>query len=441
MKLKTLSIIICNLLICNQQFSQSITNTLGASGLFSIKFNSTTYFSLSQSTGNVSLNKGLILPNTNSTSTDGIIFKEGDRFLHNYGPFNTFLGIISGNFTTSGAFNTAVGHSTLSANTTGTYNTAIGQGSLFANTTGNRNTAMGFQTLISNTSGYENTVVGSSSLLSNTTGRNNSAFGFHSLYFNTTGNENTAVGFQTLYSNTTGFNNSAFGSGALYSNVDGAVNCAFGLGSLKNNTTGSTNVGFGNATLLYNTTGSNNSAVGSGSLLNNTTGMLNTAIGIFSGQNISTGYNNTAIGCDAQVPNGAADNQVRIGNTSVTYAGIQVAWTITSDRKWKEDITTLPLGLKFISRLNPVSYSRINDESKKTEYGLIAQEVEEVLKEEGAENSAMITVTDAGNYELRYNDLLAPMIKAIQELKAENEILKEKVEKLEKSRINISPGN
>jgi hypothetical protein len=64
--------------------------------------------------------------------------------------------------------------------------------------------------------------------------------------------------------------------------------------------------------------------------------------------------------------------------------------------------------------------------NRKTEYGLIAQEVEEVLKQEGVENSAMITVTDEGNYELRYNDLLAPMIKAIQELKAENDKLQEK---------------
>jgi uncharacterized coiled-coil DUF342 family protein len=47
-----------------------------------------------------------------------------------------------------------------------------------------------------------------------------------------------------------------------------------------------------------------------------------------------------------------------------------------------------------------------------------------VLKDLGIENHAMLTITDEGMYELRYNDLIAPMIKAIQELKEQNEQLK-----------------
>ena len=88
------------------------------------------------------------------------------------------------------------------------------------------------------------------------------------------------------------------------------------------------------------------------------------------------------------------------------------------------------LGLDFISKLNPVLYNRINDENQKIEYGLIAQELEQVLKEEGVINSAMLTIDGAGRYELRYNDLLAPMIKAIQELKNENDHLRSEVERL-----------
>jgi galactitol-specific phosphotransferase system IIB component len=122
------------------------------------------------------------------------------------------------------------------------------------------------------------------------------------------------------------------------------------------------------------------------------------------------------------VPSGTSSNQIRLGNTAITYAGIQVAWTVTSDRRYKDNITPLGLGLGFISKLNPVSYVRKNDENKKTEYGLIAQEVEEVLKELGIENHGMLTVTDEGMYELRYNDLIAPMIKAIQELKEKSDV-------------------
>jgi hypothetical protein len=124
---------------------------------------------------------------------------------------------------------------------------------------------------------------------------------------------------------------------------------------------------------------------------------------------------------------GTDSNQIRLGNSAITYAGIQVAWTVTSDRRYKENINPIGLGLGFITKLNPVSYVRKNDEKGRTEYGLIAQEVEQVLKECGIENHAMLTITDEGMYELRYNDLIAPMIKAIQELKIQNEKLSEEL--------------
>jgi hypothetical protein len=238
------------------------------------------------------------------------------------------------------------------------------------------------------------------------------------------GSYNTAVGHSSLSSLTTGFDNSAFGYISLLNNTTGNYNSAFGYSSLYSNTTGSSNSAFGNWSLTSNTTGNGNSAFGTSSLYSNTTGEFNTAVGLNAGWNITTGSNNIAIGNSAQVPTGTASNQIRLGNTSITYAGIQVAWTITSDRRYKDNIKSLEFGLGFISKLNPVSYTRKNDENHKTEYGLIAQEVEEVLKSEGIENHAMLTVTDEGMYELRYNDLLAPMIKAIQELKMKNEELK-----------------
>ncbi|KAF5059855.1 Chaperone of endosialidase [anaerobic digester metagenome] len=124
------------------------------------------------------------------------------------------------------------------------------------------------------------------------------------------------------------------------------------------------------------------------------------------------------------MPNAAGSNQVRIGSTTVTYAGVQVAWTITSDRRWKENVQTSELGLSFINALHPVSYVRKNDENHKTEFGFIAQELEETLQEFKVTNSGILTSDDDGMLSLRYNDLIAPMVKAIQELKAENDLLK-----------------
>jgi len=365
--MKTLNLIFTltlTLLLSGVIYSQNITGTLGTGGLFSIRTSSDTLFRISQSTGNVSLFRNMELGGIeNSTSTRGVITKNGLRFIHNYqvpgtNGQNTFIGLEAGNFTTSGS------------GTNASFNTGVGYKSLYSLTIGNFNSALGVQSLSYNTTGYDN-----------------SAFGTYSLYNNTTGNSN-----------------SAFGSGSLINNAAGNQNSAFGFYSLPSNTTGNSNSAFGHWSLYFNTTGS-----------------FNTAIGLQAGSNITTGSNNIAIGYFAQVPTATADNQIRLGNTSITYAGIQVAWTVTSDRRYKENIQPLNLGLGFISKLNPVSYYRKADEKQRTEYGLIAQEVEQVLKECGVEKPGMLTITDEGMYELRYNDLVAPMIKAIQELKEKSD--------------------
>ena len=144
-----------------------------------------------------------------------------------------------------------------------------------------------------------------------------------------------------------------------------------------------------------------------------------------------TGDNNIAIGAYAQVPSSSGSNQVMIGNISITYAGIQVPWTITSDKHWKSDIRDSHLGLDFISKLRPVSYYRNNDENKKIEYGFIAQELEAVLNIAGASNNGIISKNDEGMYGVRYNDLIAPMVKAIQEQQEIIKALQERIIELE----------
>lgn len=412
MKILLTTIIISIMLVNFVSNAQDITNTLAPNGKFKIKDGSADYLSLSQTTGNLTLFRNLELGGyPNSSATFGVITKGGIRFLHNYQAFgtdgyNTFMGLNAGNFTMSGphsydaSYNTAVGNEALSSLTTGHYNSALGTYSLYNNSSGALNSAFGYQSLFSNTEGYSNC-----------------AFGTYSLSSNVDGFRNSGFGEQALFSNTSGYGNSAFGWEALSYNETGVVNSAFGYRSLFNLTLGD-----------------GNSAYGFGSLFNNSTGSYNTAIGYSAGSNIITGNNNIIIGYNAQVPSNESDNQVRIGNSSIGYAGIQVAWTVTSDRRWKENIQPTNLGLDFISKLTPVSYTRINDENHRTEYGLIAQELEEVLKKEGIENTGMLNVTDEGYYELRYNDLFAPMIKAIQELSIKNEKLSERLhsEKIEK---------
>jgi len=539
MKTIALKIIFSVLVVSSIISAQNITNTLGTNGSFKIKDGTTDYLNLDQTTGNISLLRNIEIGGViNSTSTRGVITKNGQRFIHNYQApgtlgYNTFIGVASGNFTLSGSggassYNTSVGYQSLSSLRTGSQNSSFGAFSLAINNSGNNNSAFGYSSMFNNNTGSDNSSFGRYSLYNNTGGNNNSAFGFQSLNQNSIGNnnsafgssslfmntgnnnsafgygaltnntadDNSAFGYRSLFVNTTGIWNSSFGSSALSFNSTGSGNSAFGFFSLYNNNTGFQNAAFGSLSLRQNTTGANNSAFGHSALYNNsigsgnsafgslalssntsdynsafgfsalytntngysnsafgwnalrnsngigntavgtealftkTAGDQNTSIGYFSGYNITTGSNNITIGYNAQVPNNAGSNQVRIGDVSINYAGIQVAWTITSDRRWKENIQPLNLGLNFISELNPVSYTRTNDESHKNEFGLIAQEIEEVLDEYGIENTGMLTKTEEGMYELRYNDLLAPMIKAIQELKLENDKLRSELESL-----------
>ncbi|MDD2986039.1 tail fiber domain-containing protein [Flavobacterium sp.] len=257
-----------------------------------------------------------------------------------------------------------------------------------------------------------------------TTDNNDVVFKRNNIISGRIGGNNTAFGNSALSSNTSGGDNVAYGTSALKSNTTGERNVANGFEALKDNTTGDRNLANGSFALKLNTTGSFNVANGNQALYSNTTGSYNTAIGDNALYSNTTGSNNTGLGKGAYAPSATGSNQVRIGNAAVTYAGVQVAWTITSDQRWKENIQKSALGLNFINDLEPVSYNRKNDESKKIEYGFIAQELEKTLAEYKVTNAGIITKDDEGMLSVRYNDLLAPMVKAIQELKAENDKLK-----------------
>jgi len=343
---------------------------------------------------------------------------------------NTAIGNFALLSNTSGYYNVAVGSEALNTNTTGNSNVATGFGSLNFNSTGIQNTAIGTSSLASNTVADNNTAVGFQSLFLNSTGHTNTANGVQTLYNNSNGTDNVANGYQALYNNTTGIRNTASGNQALFSNTIGDTNTANGYIALFSNSTGYRNTSIGRAALYSNTTGYDNTASGVSALFSNVTGQYNTAIGSSALGNISSSSNNIGLGYNAQVPNSEASNQVRIGNTSITYAGTQVAWSVTSDSRWKENIQESNLGLNFITDLKPVFYTRKNDDTKKVEYGIIAQELEASLLKFGADTNGIITKDDEGMYSVRYNDLLAPMIKAIQEQQVMIETLKAEIQEL-----------
>lgn len=341
---------------------------------------------------------------------------------------------------TSGTQNTAVGTYALTANAThggstavgyqamayyalgdlgagATYNTAVGtyalRGPLAPGNTGISDTAVGYQALYSNTTGSGNVAVGYSALYSNTTGIYNVAVGYEALYSNTVVSGNIAIG-NTALRNTVAAGNTAIGTAALQTNVGGDYNTALGDNALQANPAGTQNTAIG-ASALHGIGGNYNTALGYAALFT-ASGSNNTALGNNSGSAITTGSNNTTLGNNAQVPNGANSNQVRIGSATVTYAGVQVAWTVTSDRRIKKDIQDSDLGLAFIEKLRPVSY-RLKNGNNRLDYGFVAQDVEQAL-----DGRVTNMVTQMGDemktYQIRGNDLIAPLVKAVQEIVA-----------------------
>jgi hypothetical protein len=370
------------------------------------------------------------LPATTAAGA-GVITLGGNPFLHNYGPAsagNTFVGQQAGNFTMGGLNSYE-----------GTNNTAIGSQSLFSNTTGFSNTASGSQSLYANTTGTSNTASGTDSLYLNTTGSFNTASGASSLFVNTTGAHNTASGYQSLVSNKTGTDNTASGSNSLFSNTTGSFNTASGTNSLFSNTTGNYNTASGSISLYFNTTGYRNTASGYYSLYSNTTGYQNTASGYNAGFTNTTGVNNTFLGTgtDAATNNlydatavgfGAivdASYHVRIGDTNVTQIGGQVAWSNLSDARHKENIRDLDLGLDFVLQLRPVSFT-MKQGNGRTDMGFLAQDVEAVLGDDY--NVLGIGGDQDRTLSLRGTDLIAPMVKAIQEQDATIKVQQAQIE-------------
>ena len=161
-----------------------------------------------------------------------------------------------------------------------------------------------------------------------------------------------------------------------------------------------------------------------------------------------TGIANTSTNCRGRTPAGTlraywgGDGNVRaaasadatgtyyFGTSSIYWAGVyaQGGNLLTSDARKKTDIIDSDLGLAFIQALRPVRYRWVQcgyvDADGQTQtragirphYGLLAQEVQTAMGERDFAGFAYDPDGDA--YCLRYEEFIAPLIKAVQELAA-----------------------
>lgn len=353
------------------------------------------------------------------------------------------LTIGRGNSASSAVSNCAVGHQSLNSIGTGSNNTAIGHQALSSVINNSNNTAIG-ASQTSGTSTSQSVIVGS---VATCTNDNSVVIGYSSKGSNSgvtigSGSGRSAGNYNTVCGRNS-FNN-AGASSAGY-------NCILGPNCATANMTGNYNniVGATSGTAI--TSGSNNCIIGTSAGNNITTHSNNSFVGYNSGST-GTAYSNCSI-LGANVNVLSANNQVQLGDSSTTtyaYGAVQDR----SDSRDKNFITDTDLGLDFINELHPVKfrwnyredYKEVSvDENGNTtitdlpmdgsktrnryHYGLIAQEVENTMNKLGVDFGGLQHHSVKGGddkYTLGYNELICPLIKAVQQLTERIKILENK---------------
>jgi Chaperone of endosialidase len=298
----------------------------------------------------------------------------------------------------------------------------------------------------------------------------NIAVGYEAFVNNDGGTSNTAIGFNALQFNTTGFENTASGAYALQSNTTGSENTACAEFALMSNTTGFGNTASGNAAMEFNTTGNGNTADGYQALVG-VTGSYNIGVGYQSAENLNRGSSNIAIGYRAaNNVSGANSNNVHIASEGVSSdsgvirigtAGTQTSFfaagiygvssgsnsavpvlidssgqlvTVSSSRRYKEDIQDMGDASRGLMQLRPVTFrykKPIADGSQPMQYGLIAEEVAEVYPD-------LVTHSADGQIEtVKYQVLNSMLLNEVQRQQTEIRNLQERLSQIESALASV----
>ncbi|MDQ7814816.1 MAG: tail fiber domain-containing protein [Patescibacteria group bacterium] len=115
--------------------------------------------------------------------------------------------------------------------------------------------------------------------------------------------------------------------------------------------------------------------------------------------------------------------------SNVAYKPSGTTWSNTSDARLKDRIKPYEYGLDEISKLSTVRFhymkgNALGIESDAGHIGLIAQQVKDVIPD-------AVSKDDKGYYQLDADPIIWASVNAIKELKAENDDLRARIEKLE----------
>jgi len=255
--------------------------------------------------------------------------------------------------------------------------------------------------------------------------------------------QNCIIGYAAMGAmNTASYNNTAIGyyaGGNVGAQGNGEDNTLIGMqcgngyyqGASRN-----TSVGASSMTTL--TTSSDNTGIGYTTLSSNT-GSQNVAIGSYTAFNKTTGNNTITIGYQAHPSTNTVSNQITLGNSSISSLRCQVtSISGLSDARDKSDVENLSVGLDFINTLRPVKFTWdlrpekdkdgndiISDKNGELDMGFIAQDLVSAEDSTGLADYLKLTLRDnPEKLEATAGRLIPILVKAIQELSTEIEILK-----------------
>ena len=157
---------------------------------------------------------------------------------------------------------------------------------------------------------------------------------------------------------------------------------------------------------------------------------FNTNTGAFSVSTSNTNSSSTTVG--NLFPNTTgSDLGHPFGNGEWDRLYIQNNPNVSSDERKKENIEDLSYGLDYINTLSPKSYTLISDENSKVHWGFIAQQLLETPPEPDLDIAFVDYQEEHDHYSVAYAELIAPLVKGIQELSTKVDDLTARIEALE----------
>ena len=381
----------------------SLNNLASGSGNVAIGYQSGLYLTTGGSNTLMGYEAGLGASGQNHSETTAIGYRAG--YSLTTGASNTFVGRQSGLTLTTGHNNVGVGNNALAVSTDVGYAVAVGNNAMSgANVTAaaDGSVAVGGDALKALTTGERNTAIGYGSLDAEDAGSNNTAVGYEALTAqnNDTG-ANTAVGMRAGLAVSTGYSNTLLGSGSGASLQGGYQNTYVGRDADgANDRINSTAVGFGTTAQANNSVTLGNASVDAVYMAQDKGAKIYAGNAQFAAPD-NSGHLIVDLWADRGDENAdkwrieiedSADFTIESFTSGSWVEKLAIAndGTFTgsssndiSDERLKENIKNITGGLDAINKLQgrTFNWKKSADMNTRTNYGLIAQEVEKVIPE------------------------------------------------------------